>query len=87
MTKRVHPPQVTEIRLWKFSGVRRYVNVMRVSIDLHAIVFLGELKETTNNWGISRWIGDWRILKLVQDDRMAFQKTRMSISWSPRNEN
>jgi len=40
MTKRVHPPQVTETRLWKFRAVRRYVKVMRVWADLHAIVFL-----------------------------------------------
>ncbi len=54
MTKRVHPPQLTETRLWKFSAVQRYVNVMRVWADLHAIVFLGM-------WDLT-WSWDYRTL-------------------------
>ena len=36
---------MTETRLWEYGEVRRYVNVMRVWADLHAIVSLNVFDE------------------------------------------
>ena len=54
-TKGMRPSHVTETRLWKCDGPRRYVSVMRVWPNLHASVF-GDLLHSQLNCQYARTV-------------------------------